>query len=272
MIGKCALCGCEAEMTFEHIPPRSCFNSAPAKSVTGNEIIASLSNHHRNPWDVKGLPYGNQQRGMGCSVLCAKCNSSTGKWYGESYASLVHSVHKVIRENEIHVPSMLDFFIKGVYPLRIVKQILSMTCSINYPYYEDDRFRKLADFVLEKNASGIDKESFRIYLYIAYNHQIKYWPLTVLIKKIPGNDEYIPDTVSEIFAYPLGFVVCFNPNPQIGHPGIDITSFCDFKYGQMCNLDFSVPVLESNSVSPCDYRSKKEIIVRMIAEKSGDAE
>ena len=37
--GKCALCGRECELTFEHIPPRGAFNSTPARPVLGTEIF-----------------------------------------------------------------------------------------------------------------------------------------------------------------------------------------------------------------------------------------
>ena len=37
--GKCALCGKECELTFEHIPPRRAFNSTPARPVSGEEIF-----------------------------------------------------------------------------------------------------------------------------------------------------------------------------------------------------------------------------------------
>ncbi len=38
-IGKNALCRKECDLTFEHIPPRTAFNSTPVKSVTGDKII-----------------------------------------------------------------------------------------------------------------------------------------------------------------------------------------------------------------------------------------
>jgi SNF2 family DNA or RNA helicase len=37
--GKCALCGKECELTFEHIPPRAAFNSTPARPVSGVEVL-----------------------------------------------------------------------------------------------------------------------------------------------------------------------------------------------------------------------------------------
>ena len=69
--GKCALCGQECELTFEHIPPRAAFNSTPTKPVSGEELL----DDDRMPWDTTGLKYTNQQKGMGRYSLCPKCNN-----------------------------------------------------------------------------------------------------------------------------------------------------------------------------------------------------
>ena len=63
--GNCALCGKECELTFEHIPPRAAFNSAPVRPVSGLELFKndSAGGKDRLPWEIDGLPYENQQKG-----------------------------------------------------------------------------------------------------------------------------------------------------------------------------------------------------------------
>ena len=56
--GRCALCGKEGELTFEHIPPRSAFNSHRTKMYTGDQLLADIN---RMPFDVQGLQYRNHQ-------------------------------------------------------------------------------------------------------------------------------------------------------------------------------------------------------------------
>lgn len=65
--GKCALCGKECELTFEHIPPRAAFNSTPARPVSGVEVLTekNLNDKERLPWDTTGLRYQNQQQRHG---------------------------------------------------------------------------------------------------------------------------------------------------------------------------------------------------------------
>ena len=97
-IGKCALCDKECELTFEHIPPRVAFNSTPAKPISEKELFDNkLDNgEERVPWDIEGLHYQNQQKGMGMFSLCEDCNNNTGSWYGDSYVTFAHIVHGAI--------------------------------------------------------------------------------------------------------------------------------------------------------------------------------
>ena len=79
--GKCALCGKECNLSFEHIPPESAFNNSPAKPVSGDKLV---EDDDRMPWDTSGLKYEHQQRGMGKYSLCRDCNSFTGVYYGKA--------------------------------------------------------------------------------------------------------------------------------------------------------------------------------------------
>lgn len=85
IIGKCALCGRDCELTFEHIPPRKAFNWIPEKTISGEQLICSLTDSNRMPWDFSGLKYQNDQKGMGAYTLCQTCNNNTGTWYGDEY-------------------------------------------------------------------------------------------------------------------------------------------------------------------------------------------
>ena len=88
--GTCALCGAETQLTFEHIPPRCAFNNHPAKSYSGDELIKTIAGEKRKPWDLSGLKYSNDQKGFGMYSLCSKCNSYTGKYYGNEYKKFAY--------------------------------------------------------------------------------------------------------------------------------------------------------------------------------------
>lgn len=257
-------------MTFEHIPPQKCFNSKPVKPVSGDVLIQAMADKKHNPWETKGLQYENQQRGFGRWSLCSDCNTKTGTWYGEDYAKFTRAIHSMIKEHEPKCNEYLEFDVLDAYPLRLVKQMISMICSINSDYYNDVRITNLAKFVIDKDAVGLNKQDYRIFLYLVHNSLVKQCPMTWLIRGI-NNTQPIIDVVTELFAYPIGIVVCFNPRNDFDHFGVDITSLCDIGYKQQCKLSIKIPILESNILFPCDYRSKEELTGKSRTQDSMDA-
>ena len=66
--------------------------------------------------------------------------------------------------------------------------------------------------------------------------------------------------LSEITAYPLGFIIYFNPKDNITYEGIDITSLSDFDYNEIATVTFPLCIKEMNDVFPAHYRFKVEIM------------
>lgn len=248
--GRCALCGKECELTFEHIPPRSAFNSTAMKPVTGDQLIVDTD---RMPWDMTELHYLNQQQGMGKYSLCSSCNNNTGTWYGNDYVFIARVVHQII-SHPIEV-GVNGVGIKDVHPLRFIKQILSFFCSINH--FEDDRIDILRKFVLDKDLVGLDKAQYKLCMYFTKGYFMKYAPLSVILAK--SENSYEAMAVSEITAYPLGFILYFNPTDTWAYEGIDITCFADCKYDTIANIEMGLCIKEMNDIFPGYYRSKDEI-------------
>lgn len=250
-IGKCALCRNESELSFEHIPPRSSFNSTPAKPVSGDKI---LFDDDRMPWEIEGLPYTNQQKGMGKYSLCESCNNLTGTWYGEDYKLISHSIYNFF-QGPID-PVINGIAIRDVYPLRFIKQVISMFCSINNT--DDKRLEPLRKFVLNKEKIGLDKNKYKICMYFTKSKMIKYVPLTAILRL--GKETSNSIALSEITAYPLGFILYFDPISSWEYEGVDITSFADCKYDDKATIQMPLCIKEVNDIFPEHYRSKEEII------------
>lgn len=248
--GKCALCRKECELTFEHIPPRTAFNSTPVKPVSGDKI---MKDDERMPWEIAGLHYINQQQGMGRYSLCKECNNNTGAWYGNDYNLLSHVMHQVLEEPFSDNVSGLE--IREVYPLRFIKQVLSMFCSINN--FQDERMEALRDFVLNKTAVGLDKTKYKVCMYFTRSHLMKYAPLSVIIKMDGSDCESM--VVSEITAYPLGFILYFNPTDSWEYDGVDITYYADCNYDDLADIEVPLCIKEMNDLFPTYYRSREEI-------------
>lgn len=247
--GKCALCGKECELTFEHIPPRAAFNSAPAKPVTGEELL----NNDRMPWNTTGLHYSNQQQGMGRYSLCRMCNNNTGSWYGEDYRIVAKTIHSVL--SKPIEPKYQGLVIHKIHPLRFIKQVLSMFCSINN--FEDERINIIRGFVTDKVAVGLDKSKYKVCMYLTRSQLMKYAPLSVVVRGGKGTCEAM--VLSEITAYPIGFILYFNPTDTFHYDGLDITHFSDCNYDDVSDIQMPFCIYEMNDLFPTYYRSKDEI-------------
>lgn len=248
--GICALCRNQVDdLTFEHIPPRAAFNAAPAKPVTGESIF----DNGRMPWEIAGLPYKNQQQGMGKYSLCQACNNNTGSWYGDEYRFIVRIIHSILSEP---IDSRYQAFgIRGVHPLRFIKQVLSMFCSINN--FEDGRIDVIRKFVSDKDAVGLDKSKYKVCMYLTKSNLIKYNPLSVVLVMNETKCESI--ALTEITAYPLGFIIYFDPTDTFHYEGFDITHFSDCHYDDIANIEIPLCIYEMNDIFPTYYRSKDEI-------------
>lgn len=254
-IGKCALCGKECELTFEHIPPRAAFNSSPARPVSGEQLIDDLkaNGDHRMPWDTEGLKYQNQQQGMGLYSLCPTCNNNTGSWYAADYITFACTAHAAIRNYADSELESIGF--RDVYPLRVIKQILSMFCSINPP--EMSSMEDIRRFVLDKQAVGLDKSKYKICMYFTKSSMTRYAGKVVELCMKDKSVESM--AMSEITAYPFGFILYFDPKNDWEYEGMDITVFADYAYDYNGSVGFPWKIKEVNSFFPEDYRTKDEI-------------
>lgn len=254
-LGKCALCGKECELTFEHIPPRAAFNSKPARPVSGFELLTekNLNGSERMPWDTEGLRYQNQQQGMGRYSLCKVCNNNTGSWYGDAYvffANVVHAAISSCSDDDSEGITILD-----VYPLRFIKQILSMFCSTSDP--DNSLLQPIREFVLDKDAVGIDKRRYKLCMYFTKSSVYKQTGIMVSAKWTQIGLELM--TLAEITAYPLGFILYFDPSDTWDFQGTDITSFSDCGYNDRGNVSLPWKIKEMNDLFPEAYRAKEEI-------------
>lgn len=247
--GKCALCGKECELTFEHIPPRAALNNMPVKGISGQDFIGK----DRMPWDIADLPYTNLQRGFGRYSLCRDCNNNTGSWYGEDYLRMAKAAYGFLSLRKKEPVS--GFGLREFYPLRFIKQVISMFCSIND--FDDLRMKPLREFVKDKYASGLDKSQYKICMYFTESQLIKQNGLSVTVHLLDTGIEAM--AISEITAFPLGFLLYFDPTDGWGYRGIDITSFCTAKYDDCLDLEVPLLVFEVNSWITGDFRTREEI-------------
>lgn len=256
-IGKCALCGKKRELTFEHIPPRSAFNWFPAKIVTSTTILRAISTGSR-PWDFSGLPYDDSQRGMGAYTLCKTCNNNTGHWYGADYVNFVLGIHCAMLTVQPQAGTSLTIENDKFRPLPVMKQVISMFCSLNHSAIIGEKHRALREYVLDKTLNVFPKDQYRLGMYLFINGIQRRVPITVQIQTCKGK-EPVMEALTEIATYPIGFVLYLEPNSDLKMPFADITALCECGYQEEYKVEIPLPVYQCNTLFPNDFRSQKEI-------------
>ena len=247
IIGKCALCGQLSALTYEHIPPKIAFNTEPTKQFLGTEFIGDSD---RLPWDMRGLRYDNRQQGSGQYSLCSTCNNNTGSWYADSYKQFAYAAAAMMCDPGASGASSVTM--KSLYPLRIIKQICSMFCSVNVDFPQFDEIRT---FVLDKERKGLDPKQYKISMYFTRSAYIKQLGLTTI-----GNIETgLFCNVSEITAAPFGFLFYPDASKVKDDSCIDITLFSSYGYDESCDIELPLVEKEVNSWLPADFRSRQEI-------------
>lgn len=262
--GNCHICGTHAKLSFEHVPPESAFNN---HRVVGKHIF-DLINKHPDEYTA-----GNghiSQRGAGAYTLCEKCNPNTGAWYGDAFANFAHQSLNTL-EHAKGKPSLYYPF--RIYPLRVIKQIITMFFSVN-----SDLFRlnhpDLVKFVLNKHERYLSPD-IRILVYFTLGPHARFAGGTSISTIEINPDEVSLDTMdnalsqyqrdyakslysSEIAFPPLGYVLSFGLE-SLDSKLADISFFAKYSYNDWTSIYLKLPVFPVNTWHPGDYRSKEQL-------------
>ncbi len=262
VFGNCRICGKPAKLSFEHVPPQAAFNNCP---VVGKHIIDLINKDPDYYFDSKGH---KSQRGAGAYTLCEKCNNNTGAWYGTAFANFAHQSLDIL-EHTRGQPSLYYPF--RIYPLRVIKQIITMFFSVNDNLFRDNH-QDLVRFVLNKYEHHLNPD-FRILVYFNSSPRGRYIGGVSMAKMSP--DEINMDTMenlqrkiesehtksrllSEIAFPPLGYVMSFN-SEQLDKQLYDISFFTKYRYDDCTSIPLKLPVFPVHTWYPGDYRSKEQV-------------
>ena len=221
--------------------------------ITGDSILNLIGSKDRKPWDYTGLKYTQQQKGVGLYSLCASCNNDTGSYYGNEYFKLATAFHQGIYNNDFKPNEVLNWTISNISPLKFAKQVLSMFCStydtftLNMP--------EIKDLILNRDKKGVDTTKIKLYMFLLKEPRIAYTGINAL-----GNLTGFIRLVTQVDAYPFGFVLEIDPKDKPIEDLLDITYFLnDFNIKDKPTLSITIPIKERNTFFPIDFRSKNEI-------------
>ncbi len=244
--GICCLCGTVGPLSFEHVPPRSAFNTRPVFAKTMEDWLKS-----EDPYATKGR---QQQKGSGAYTLCGLCNNRTGNWYGGAYAEWAWQAMLLLRKSggrtSLHYPF-------NIFPLRVIKQIFTMFFSIC-----GDRFHaanpELQRFLLDKERTGIPSE-YRVLMYL--NASTLTEKPIIKATGVVGAIRLRPHCLRILAEHtfpPLGYVLTFG-SPSPDERLFDITYFTRFKYNTWRQEFLRPYALPLSTPFPADFRSREQV-------------
>ncbi len=158
--GRCRLCGQEADLTKEHIPPKSSGNKLRHTKLTFDDWIRDhLEANSKSKHTI-------EQGGIFGYTLCGKCNSLTGKLYGTEYKLWVERARGLIDANTI---AQLDKTLGpfgdnlsfgnnedgGVRSGAFVRQVLSGMCSLSGSWDLAEKYPVLRRIILEQSTEKL---------------------------------------------------------------------------------------------------------------------
>ena len=165
--GICQICGVNGELSFEHIPPRKAFNDRPVRRINFKDIDDIELGPNAKP---KGKI---EQKGQGDYTLCPSCNNNTGSWYGDSFIVWCYQAMDFLQltlENDSQETLQLGQQTYNIYPLRVLKQIISMFFSVSGKNFHS-RHEGLVKFILNKEAKYLPPK-YRFFIYNLANYLV----------------------------------------------------------------------------------------------------
>jgi hypothetical protein len=256
VVDRCHICGKVCPLSFEHIPPQKAFNNTGV-------LIADMA--FDGPLMIGGAPPGAKtfQKGMGSYSLCPQCNNDTGAWYGEKFVQFCKK-GMILLEKTGHKPSLCYF--GDIYPLAIIKQIVSMFLSINSLAFRD-KYVDLVGFVLDPRARNLHPR-YAIYIYFNHEGMHRATPISVKLDLKTSTMEHLGTRLMTEISYPpFGYLMTVDSQPPNAEV-VDITFFSSCAYEQQRTLSMQYPVYLTHTFFPGDYRSIAEI-ARDNREKGG---
>lgn len=227
-------------LSWEHVPPEKAGNEGRVVNVAGPAAV------HVRPWDP---PRGKiEQRGVGEYTLCPKCNNDTGSWYGDSLVAFSAQAVGVLLRSARPTRALAVPYL--AYPLRVLKQIVTMMFSVTPPSLRVDH-PDIVRFVLDKGRRGLPKP-FRVFVYYTTGSATRW------VGAAQGRIGTRVCIMSELTFAPFGYVMTWGT--EAPHPDqCEITSFGAFGYDDFKGVHLALPTLHIESPFPADYRTREQV-------------
>jgi hypothetical protein len=248
----CRVCRAEeAQLSFEHVPPRSAFNDDPASVYGLDDWLAR---------DEEGRMSGGriEQRGGGARTLCERCNNNTGSWYASQLARAAAAGARLLLETPLRELDQLTEYRwaearfrqteGGPYPLRFIKQIITMMLATS-PLWLSEEHPGLGEFVLDRERTGLS-DGYRFYLSLFAGPLARTTGVARDLDLERGRD----DVLVEVAWPPYAYVMTIDSEPE-AIDTTEITACVDIGYKMRADMELSLLIGFGHTPFPGDYRT-----------------
>lgn len=253
-IGRCRLCGCTTELTEEHVPPRRAFNDS--------QVLMYKLDRGASPsgGEARLAPVGRpRQGGHRAYTLCAKCNNDTGSWYAGAYVRFAKECARHAHPG--NADGIVGVSASDMFPLRVAKQALVIVCSCCTAKLTERRV-VLRDLLLCKTNRGLPYP-LRLFAYLNCAPGGRSSGVSGVLRVHTGEAR----VVAEFAAWPLGWVLSFNPLPVAA--AADVTHWADHSYSERIGGPIHLPCRWATTPWPLDFRSPDQVLRDMERDSSG---
>jgi hypothetical protein len=242
--GTCHICGRYKELTFEHSPPKSAYNSEAVR-VLGYVV----------EWRAftTGASAGTvQPHGAGDHTLCNDCNERvTGSRYGTDYVNWIVQVKKGLDRSNAKIGEILSMDFPKLRPLRLLKQIVAFMLCANPPVW-GEAHKELRKYVLKRDERNLP-DKYRLFMFLTkgpFGRSIG----TAGVLNVKTGKHLV---VTEVSFPPCGFILAEDSAPEAYLQPIN--HFNHYNFDQKATVYLKLPIYGVSTPFPCDFRSLEQV-------------
>lgn len=216
---RCNICGQVSDLTWDHVPPKFCFNS---EKVKYNSIL-----------EINGeSPQQSQisQNGIKYRSICSRCNNDLlGSNYDKEYKKLVDLLYKLyITPGEIG--QYVE--IQGINVNKIARAIIGHFLAARNEYMDGKVENELREYFLNTNLKP--PKEFKLFYYVYIYNTIMI--IRDVAPKKFGKMEYaIPEgLISCMNAFPIAFILAHKCDNEVDL--YDIFELCTENIDETVNM------------------------------------
>jgi hypothetical protein len=237
---RCRVCGIEAGLTFEQPPPKSAWQSNPAK-LFGLEYWVGLGR--------------TQPRAPGAYTLCETCNETAGTLYvpefrrwSQGASAMIDSGSPDAALNADPRPSWTTLELDEVRPGRFLKQVVTMLLAIAPPGFVPAGNIELGLYAQDPDRTDLPSR-YQFYLSLYRGPFARFVGYSVQLNPATGRTEEL----IELAYPPFSCVLSLR-----GDAAIETTNISDFAHlpvDEVCIVDLDLLNGFGHTPLPADFRT-----------------